>query len=421
MKYLFSVLVVMAICHSTYGQEDVQALFTKGVEAYEAKDYKRYLTRMLRVDELMPNHPVVTTRLARAYALTGRKARGVQYLRKAIMLDATINFEDDVDLQSLKGYKGYLGVVNLKNLLLSEEQNDELYRVIDADSLHPESFVILDNGEILLGSVRQKKIVKVDSGGRVWDWLEMPYSVFGMKIDSETGYLWAATAATPEMLGYEEEDKGNSVIVQIEIETGRVIQGMSFDEEELYGDLILDSESRIWLSNSMIPYLSRDDTDTTFYIGAFVRKQFDLGSTHFNLQGLTLNDDESVLYFADYRAGIYRMDLAEDDIEKVQANSDFLPVGVDGLYYYNNSLIAIHNGVKPFKVIQYLLDDEGENIVGQRTINRGGPSLGEPTLGQIKDGYFYYIANSPWGAYDEDKKLLIEKIAPLEIRRIKLQ
>ena len=419
-RLTFLVLTVLLISQTTYSQSNTQSLFEQGNQAYEKKEYSKFLNLMREVDELRPNHPRIVLNLAKAYALTGRKTRSIQQLRKLMLLDANIDFESETDLQSLKGYKGYQQVVNLRRMQLTTLENDELYRTIDANHLHPESFVLLDNGEILLGSVREKKIVKVDEEGRVSDWARMPFSVMGMKPDPKRNTIWVSTAALPEMQGYKPEDKGKSTIFQIDVKTAQVMQGIGFEDEEIIGDIVLDSASRIWMSNSMTPYLSRDNTDTLLYIGSFVRKQFDLGLTHFNLQGLTLNEDESALYFSDYVRGIFKVDIASDNIDKVQANSDFLPVGIDGLYYYDNSLIAIHNGVKPFKVVQYLLDEYGENIVGQKVINRGGASLGEPTLGQIKDGYFYYIANSPWGAYDEDKNLLVDQISQLEIRRIKL-
>jgi len=94
--------------------------------------------------------------------------------------------------------------------------------------------------------------------------------------------------------------------------------------------------------------------------------------------------------------------------------------GIDGLYYYKNSLIAIHNGTKPYRIMQYFLNETGLNIESERVINRGGASLSEPTLGQVKDGYFYYLANSPWQAYDEEMNLDLSKVKPIEIRRFKL-
>ncbi|PIQ48877.1 MAG: hypothetical protein COW03_08185, partial [Cytophagales bacterium CG12_big_fil_rev_8_21_14_0_65_40_12] len=145
-----------------------------------------------------------------------------------------------------------------------------------------------------------------------------------------------------------------------------------------------------------------------------------LSSNFFNIQGLTLNQDQSSLYFADYIRGVAKINIATDDITNIEAPEGVLLKGIDGLYFYNNTLIAIHNGVKPFRVMQYFLDDTGDRILFGRIINQGGPSLGEPTLGQVKDGYFYYLANSPWGAYNENRELDLALVKPIEIRRIKL-
>jgi hypothetical protein len=338
-----------------------------------------------------------------------------------LLVNANYDFQNDPDLQSIIGYKGYREIVNLQKLLLIPEINDEVFRTIDSDSNHVESLVLLDNGEILLGSVNRNKIIKVDQAGNLTDWLKLPYSVLGMKVDQKTGFLWVASAATKRMQDFSRSEMGKTFVLQIDIAEVRVIQALEFNEAELFRDVVLDKKSQLWLTNSMRPYVSRDDTDTTYTIGAFMRKQFDLSATHFHLHGLTLNDDESELYFGDYYAGIYKLNIAEDAIVKIQSTKDFHLAGMSSLYYYNNSLITIQNGVKPLRVAQYFLDDEGENIIGQNYINRGGKSLGDPTYGQIKDGYFYYIANSPRSAYDVSLNLEIDKVSNIEIRRFKLR
>lgn len=223
-----------------------------------------------------------------------------------------------------------------------------------------------------------------------------------------------------EMEDYQVEDRGKSIVFQIEINSGRIIQGLEYDETSTIGDIELDSLSQLWLSNSFEPYLTRTSTDTSNYLGSFTRLQYDLIDTQFNLQGLTLSDNEEHLYFADYISGIHRINFVEDKIEKIFAPETSLLKGIDGLYYYKNTLIAIHNGTKPYKVVQYFLNETGLTIELERVINRGGETLGEPTLGQVKDGYFYYLANSPWQAYDDEKNLNVADWGPIEIRRIKL-
>lgn len=421
MKKIIFISLFLSVLAYSRAQEDLQTLYTSAVEAYEQKDYDVFLENIRKADELRPNHPAIVPKLAAAWSLTGRKIRAIQTLRQMMLMDATFDFENDPDFENIRDHKNYDDLLILQTELSKVEVHDEVYRVINAGMLHPESFVLMDDGQILLGSIRERKIVKVDANGLVSDWLEVPFGVMGMKYVEETDQLWVATSALPEMKDFSADDKDKAMILQIDASKGEIQHGVGFDDGSIIGDLVLDKEQRIWYSNSAKPFLVRNVTDTAQYWGPFARKYFDLDGSHFNLQGLALNREENYLYFADYISGIYRINMDnEDAIEKVFAPESMLLKGIDGLYYYNQTLIAIHNGTKPYRVVQYFLSDDGQSIDLARIINRGGESLGEPTLGQVKDGYFYYLANSPWGAYDQEMNLLVDKVKPIEIRRIKL-
>lgn len=421
MKKLVLLFALLLSYNSILAQEDLQSFYTKATEAYEQKDYDVFLENIRAADKLRPNHPSIVPKLAAAWALTGRKIRAVQTLKQMVLMDATFDFQNNPDFDNIRDHKNYDDLLQLQARLNKVEVHDEVYRVINTGSLHPESFVLLNSGEILLGSIRERKIVKVDTNGLVSDWVEVPYGVMGMKYVEETDQLWVAASALPEMEGFSEDDKGKSIVMQIDVSKGEIQHGVEFDDGSIIGDLVLDREQRIWYSNSAKPLLVRNVTDSDQYWGPFARKYFDLDGSHFNLQGLTLSEDENYLYFSDYISGLYRIDLTnDDDIERLFVPETSLMKGIDGLYFYNNTLIAIHNGTKPYRVMQYFLSEGGQTIEMERVINRGGDSLGEPTLGQVKDGYFYYLANSPWGAYDESMNLIPEKVKPIEIRRIKL-
>ncbi|MFY0592335.1 hypothetical protein [Roseivirga sp.] len=406
-------------------EKSAQDYYTAAQNAYEQKDYDEFLKEIRSANRLRPNHPVIVPRLAAAWALSGRKIKAVQTLNQMMLMDASYDFENNVDFDNIRNHKNYKKLLQLQKKMSTEEVNDELFKTINAAHLHPESFVVLENGEILLGSIREKKIVKVSNDGQMTDWIEeTPYGVMAMKPDYESGILWVTCASLPETIGFSKNDTGKSTVLQIRMSDAQILQGLVFEDNSTIGDIAIDKEDRIWLSNSASPYLTRNDTDTTSYLGAFSGKQFDLSDGYFNLQGLTLTEDEKYLYVSDYIKGIFRVNLDpngnEDNIRNVKSPRSILLKGVDGLYYHENSLIAIHNGAKPFKVMRYYLNESGDVIEREEVINRGGASLGEPTLGQVKDGYFYYLANSPWGAYDLKYNLDIEKIKPIEIRRYKL-
>lgn len=393
--------------------------YNKAISAYEVQDFESYLSHLRKANELRPNHPKVVYKLAGAWALNNRKTRAIQTLSQMLLMDASVDFQSDPDFENIRKYKGYDRLVELQLNLNSVEIHDEVFLQIEAAELHPESFVILPDSTILIGSIREKRIVLVNSQGKYVHWLETPYGVTGMKLSKDERTLWVATAATSEMLGYESSMKGTSVVLQVDLLTGLIIQGLEYNDSAFVGDIEPDNEQRLWVSNSMEAYLSRDDTDTSQYLGAFTRLAYDLTENFFNIQGLTLTDDERYLYFSDYIRGLFRVDIEEGDINQIFAPESSILKGIDGLYFYKNSLLAIHNGTKPYKVVQYFLSEDGAFIELERVINRGGESLGEPTLGQIKEGYFYYLANSPWQAY-ENGELKIDDWPPIEIRRIKL-
>ena len=180
LRHLFLLIIYLSFCFPALAQKSLSQLFEEGDQAYERKDYQVFLERMRAIDEKRPNYPMVVYNLAKAYALNGRKTRSIQKLRQFLLMDATRDFENDPDFGSVRDYKGYEELKALKKTLLEAEINDEVFRTMDVGELHPESFVVLDNGDVLLGSIRKKKMVKADSSGNVTDWTETPYSVLNL-------------------------------------------------------------------------------------------------------------------------------------------------------------------------------------------------------------------------------------------------
>ena len=131
-----------------------------------------------------------------------------------------------------------------------------------------------------------------------------------------------------------------------------------------------------------------------------------------SLQGVTANPATNVLYVADYREGILKIDLATKTFLTIANQTDHPLKGIDGLYFAENGLIAIHNGLQPNRIVRYELNPSGDAITAFRYLDKALPAFGEPTLGTVVGNDLIYIANSPWGAYDREKALLPEKVSP---------
>ena len=79
-------------------------------------------------------------------------------------------------------------------------------------------------------------------------------------------------------------------------------------------------------------------------------------------------------------------------------------MGVDGLYFYKDSLIATQNGINPNRVIRIYLNDGLNKIDQVKILESNNKQFDEITLGTIADGNFYYVGNSQLGKYLENPK-----------------
>ena len=90
--------------------------------------------------------------------------------------------------------------------------------------------------------------------------------------------------------------------------------------------------------------------------------------------------------------------------------------GIDGLYRYGNSLIAIQNGIRPNRVVQLYLSDDGRSVERSRILAMNLEHFDEPNLGQVVGDEFFFIANSHWNRFDRDGNLPDDLEGPVVLK-----
>jgi hypothetical protein len=96
-------------------------------------------------------------------------------------------------------------------------------------------------------------------------------------------------------------------------------------------------------------------------------------------------------------------------------------LGIDGLYRYGNSLIAIQNGVRPQRVLRLGLNGSGEKIETIEILESSLPIFDDPTLGVIVGDALYFIANSHWPQFNAEGNLPpAERLTPPTVLRVAL-
>ena len=412
MKFLSIVILATVITikpELISAQSPLRIHHNKSYEAYEKHDYQTFVFHLEKADSISPNHPTITYNLAAGHALIGNDEKSLELLRKAVLMNTKLYPLDDADFKNVIGLPAFKKIGILRESLLVEVTNsEEAFRNYEQD-LHPESIAFDPNtGSFLFGSVHKNKIVNYDiKTGKLSDWNMTSndglWAVMGIRVDAKRDVLWVCTAVTKEMANYDESLEGKTALLKYDLKTKKLISSYEEEGGHWFGDLVLKDDGTPFISDSIKPLIYTIENDQLIVFKDFTKELF-------NLQGLAFDSAEKMLFMSDYKLGLYSYNMLDNQLNKISYPDDMTTKGIDGLYHYEGRLLAIHNGVRPFRICEYQLDKSGTKITNIKYIDRGRKELGEPTLGVIAEDLFYYIANSPWGKYDKNGNLKEEEL-----------
>jgi DNA-binding beta-propeller fold protein YncE len=383
--------------------QNVQQYYSEGISAYRAKDYKTFYEKMIEANKLHPYHQGIQYQLGQAAALTGKNLEAITYLKKAILTNTNFIIGNNPDLEKISGLKEYQSLLELQKKWKEPIVNSDTAFIITDRQLHVEGIDYDKKTETFyLGSIHKRKVIKVDSQGNSSYFcaseVDGMTSVFGLKADTKRNLLWVCSSPMPEMQNF--DSTARSAVFKFDLETGTLLQKFpisKYEPDGVFGDLILNSKGQ--------PFVSDGKNNKIFVVNESGKLESVFSSEEFwNIQGIAFNSDEKFLYISDYIKGIFRLNMTTKILEQVNCSLDVSLKGIDGLYFVDNSLIAIQNGVNPFRVTRYYLNKEGNSITRFEVLENNHPAYGEPTLGVLNENNLYYIANSQWSGYDKDHK-----------------
>ena len=401
MRKSLLIVLLFSVC---VGFSQTKIIYNQSVAAYKNKDYPLFLKLCLQLDSIRPSHPTFTYNLAAAYSLNGKTDQAISVLRHLILANNTVAFEDDADFKLLQNTTGYAELKALKSNQNNTAANSTFQLSLSEKDLHPEGLIFLDKQKLwLASSIRHHKIVSFDATGECTDWLTVTSAVFSMKTDATQDYLWVSCSAIPEMDGFSKEMEGKAEILKIEIATRKIVHRFTVDGIHVFGDLAIGNNNDVYITDSAAPLIYKISNNA-------VAVWKDLGTEAFNLQGIAFNANHSKLFVADYLKGIVAFDLIKNTSSWLPFPENAAKKGIDGLVYHQNSLIAIHNGVTPIRIVRYDLDSENNAITGFTVSDHNRESFNEPALATISNDKLYFFANSPWKFYTADFQLDTSKI-----------
>jgi hypothetical protein len=258
-------------------------LYKASIKTYESKEYAAFLKQNKTLDSLRPFHPTYTYNLASAYALNKNKEMALQTLKRLVMMNSTVEFENDSDFNYLKESGSIEEITRLKSKQNEGIANSKKVVSLSEKELHPEGLTYLSKAKIWLAtSIRKRKIVSFDSKtGKCTDWLtsEGMLAVFAIKADADEKYLWVATAALPEMENYSKALEGKAEILKVAIKTKQIVKRFPMEGNHVFGDLTVTKKNVVYVSDSGSPILYKIEND---HISTFLS----LENEAYNLQAI---------------------------------------------------------------------------------------------------------------------------------------
>lgn len=430
-KFLSFLLIVIAfqflsLPNTLFAQQEVQQareLVRMALKHHKEKNYTAYLEALEKAVKLRPNHPELTYNYACALALTGNKKAALAELNKfadfGVVIADPAKDEDLVSIKEAPEFESILKKIEKSRLPIG--QTETAFKFSEKDLITEGLAYDQEEKTFYVGSVRKRKILSIDKNGKVADFTSSQqdglWGVFGMQIDPKKRFLWAASSSLPEIADFRKEEDSQAAIFQYDLKTKKLIKKFSLpssDQKHIFGDLTLNLKGEVFITDSVSPniyYISPEkNTLELFVTGPFV-----------SLQGITFSSDGKFCFVSDYSQGIFKIDTQTKNITKLNIPASATLLGIDGIYFYQNSLIAVQNGVNPRRVVKLTLNPKLDEIESYTTLASSKDSLPDPTLGVLLGKDFYFYGNAQWNNFDREGNILpLDKFTEPILLKLKL-
>ncbi|QQS42194.1 MAG: hypothetical protein IPM63_04415 [Acidobacteriota bacterium] len=255
-----------------------------------------------------------------------------------------------------------------------------------------------------VGSTRKGKIVRFKDGAAS-DFASREdhglWQVIGMKVDPARRVLWVCSSMGENLEGYSKSDTNPAGIFKFDLRTGELIKKYVLEtpgEVHFFNDLVIGPSGDVFATHMF--------KEAAIYTIAAERDELEvfLKPDRFAApNGIAISDDGGRLFIA-HQFGVKTLNVKTKEFLNLQYPENVTMKGIDGLYFFDRSLIAIHS--EPGQVRRYRLDESLGNVISGETLESGHPLLRLPTTGVIIDGSLHYVANSQFDAFTGSGELL---------------
>ena len=371
--------------------------------AEAAGNFAEYLSHVKAVVALAPSHPAVVHAMARAYARTAQPDSAIVWLGRLGRMGDARDPNADSAFRSVQAHRGY---PDARNRLLANRlpilDGKVAFEIADSDYL-PEALAYDSvRSRFLIGSLTHRNVSAFAPNGTASPFIANApgmLRVVGVHLDAPRDRLWFATWGPDSSVRADSaEPPSITRLFLTELATGRVVKSWTPDggrPGHLLNDFVVMNDGGLFVTDTETGsiYRLRSPNDT---LELFLRPD----SVQYAVaNGITASPDGRILYVA-YLQGIARVDIGSRAMTLVASPDSVSTSSNDGLYWYRGSLIGVQGIPTLSRVVRYALSADGRRITSGAVLERGQPTVVQPTTGAIVGNRFYYIANPQYGRLD---------------------
>ena len=409
---LVLVLTVISITQSM-AQVSVND-YQQFMAAYNDKKYEQCIQLGAPLAK-QTDHPGIQYKLAACYCQSGMTAQSLDLLDLLTKRGLPYKVEENVDFSRLLGDKRFTAYtkVFMKNRVSIDKSTVSF--VINDSLLIPEGITYdATHQTFYVGSLARQKVVRCSGTGECTDFVTAEragfWMVVGMKVSPDAKSLWICSASERDTVN------GYAGIFQFEISSGKLLQKFVMDNKKgghLFNDIVITQRGDVYFTDS------KDGKVWRLPSGSTTLAEHATGFVYPN--GIALDEQNKVLFVADF-TGLHVVDLASGKRSALSHQGKTYLTGIDGLYYYKGTLLAIQDsGNQDDRVVRFQYDLKKNIISKTETLQSFRPDFIFPTTGTFVNGQFHYIANAqlrnlqPDGSLVNPEKLVRPVILKLNI------
>lgn len=358
-----------------------------------AQGIDRALLDRMRASD--PQDAVVLFQLAVQAAAAGRAREALD------LLDAVSRAPGGLDPGFHRGFFPYHGDTTFQRILADIRaahppivRSAPAFTIAERD-LHPEGIAFDPVSRASFVGSFKGKIVRVDSAGRASDFAfvsrpEAPRVVVGTRVDAARRHLWAAVD-DPRAFG--DTAIEGAALMQFDIASGRVVAAHR-GAKGAFNDVVVAPDGTAYATNT---------TDGSIWhvaIGGRLRVFLPPGSVP-AANGIAISPDGRWLIVAGWH-DLVRVEVATGAMQPLTAPSGTVLGSFDGLYWYEDGLVGIQNGLHPGRVVRLTLDVARARVTRATILERHHPRFGGMTTAALDGHSLLYIVNTQSRSFNGD-------------------